>query len=275
MDDQQQEPSPAGCRHVEQMNYLFDRSDSAYRRPGTASTTAAVQLADMVRAECRAACGEDSPYALTAELDLGAVAGEAVDGQPAEPPVRGRRFGLRLKHRRSARQDLTLNVASSAVTRPDRPPVYAVPLRSADVVVLVEALDEADRTAVDRYGHLCELRWAATLARVVRTNAGLARDLGHQTTPLEVHDIRTVGNALRELDKVAPHGRHTTRLRSLNNRLIAMQAIAMVRGWTVQLVDDQPGHVGLIRDTASIRWSEGTRVPTVDDLPPAGPELAG
>jgi hypothetical protein len=109
----------------------------------------------------------------------------------------------------------------------------------------------------------------------VRTNAGLARDLGHQTTPLEVHDIHTVGNAVRELEKVSPTGRHATRLRSLHHRLVAMQATAIVRDWTVQFVDDQPGHVGLIRDTDSIRWSEGTRVPMVDDLPPTGPELAG
>lgn len=277
MDDQQQEPIPAECEHVGQMNYLLARSDPAYRRRSTAGTGAAVQLAEKVRAECRIVCGDHSPYLLTGELDLSAAASGTDNGQPdepIEPPARRGRFRWpRLRRRQPA--SVVATSAVSRPTRPSRPPIYAVPLRSADVVILVEALEEADRTAVDRYGHLCELRWAVKLATAVRTNAGLARDLGHQTTPLMTNDIHTVGNALRELVNVSPNGRHTTRLRSLHHRLVAMQATAMVRRWTVQLVDDQPDHVGLFRDTDSIRWSESMRVPSVDDLPPTGPELAG
>lgn len=160
--------------------------------------------------------------------------------------------------------------------RPPEPkPVYAVPLRPGDVTVLVEALEWLDRVTPAPYPSASAgVLWARHLATKVRTNAGLARNLGHETTPLMPFDIHQADNALQELQRDQPVDEHTIRLGDLVKRLRELEAVAQVRDWTVDLLDKDPGGLR-IRDTDKFHWSSGKIPPSINDLPAPGPEARG
>lgn len=158
---------------------------------------------------------------------------------------------------------------------PERRPVYAIPLLPDHVTVLVEALEWLDEiTPADYPSGPVGVAWARHLAQKVRTNAGLARGLRHETTPLMSFDIDQADNALKELQRTQPVDEHTVRLGDLVKRLRELEAVAQVRDWTVDLLDKDPGGLR-IRDTDKIHWSSGKIPPSAADLPAPGPEARG
>lgn len=161
--------------------------------------------------------------------------------------------------------------------RPPEPkPVYAVPLLPGDVTVLVEALEWLDRVTPAHYtGGSAGAPWARRLASKVRTNAGLARSLSHETTPLMPFDIQQADSALEDLQRDQPVDEHTVRLGDLVKRLHELAAVAQVRDWTVEMLDKADPGALRVRSMDEIHWSSGKVPPSASDLPAPGPEARG